>query len=389
MTMKSIVSACILGGALLLAGCSAAYRVEVSNPLPVDRIGEITGFDAALAGALSGKDFVIVGEDGAEVPYQKTHDGQIIFPATVKASSSVVYTLKKGIPSPVDTVAYGRMFPERKDDIAWENDRCAFRTYGPALVASGQHAFGYDAFTKSATHPILEDWYYTSVFQKKSIHHDHGTGMDAYEVGPTLGCGASGFVVDGEIVHQWGYQTYEILDQGPLRVSFMLNCYPKQVGADTVVEHRLITLDAGTHLNRARLSWTGLSAKTEVIAGVVVHKDNPDEYTIDASAGTVAYADPMTLRWKPEGKQFTGAVFPAGVPVAFRPLTPSEYEAVKDGATGHLAGTVSVNPGDTFTYMFGTAWSKVHFKDLAEWDAYLHSAREKADNPLTITVTKK
>ena len=379
----------ILGGALLLAGCSAAYKVEVYNPLPVDRIGEITGFDASLAADLAGKDFVLVAEDGAEVPYQKTHDGKIIFPATVKASSSAVYTLKKGAPSPVDTIAYGRMFPERKDDIAWENDKCAFRTYGPALVASGQHAYGYDAFTKSATHPILEDWYYTSVFQKKSIHHDHGTGMDAYEVGPTLGCGASGLLVDGEIVHQWGYETYEILDQGPLRVSFLLNCYPKKIGGDTVVEHRLITLDAGTHLNRASLTWTGLSGKVQSIAGVVVHKENPDEYSIDPSAGTVAYADPMTPRWKPEGKQFTGAVFPEGAAVTFRPLTPAEDEAAKDGATGHLAATVTVGEGSTFSYLFGTAWSKVHFKDLAEWDAYLHDASQRFRNPLTITVTKK
>lgn len=389
MAMKSTLYACILGGALLLSGCSLAYRVEVSNPLPLERVGEIAGYDASLAGKLAREGFVLLSEDGAEVPCQLTHDGKIIFPASVPASGKAVYIMKKGTSSPVDTIAYGRMFPERKDDIAWENDKCAFRTYGPALVASGQHAFGYDAFTKSVTRPVLEDWYHASIFLKKSMHRDHGTGMDAYEVGPTLGCGASAILVDGEILHQWGYETYEILEQGPLRVTFRLHCYPKEVGGATVVEHRLISLDAGTHLNRAEVTWTGLPGETEALAGVVVHKDNPDEWTVDPEAGTVAYADPMTPRWKPEGRQFTGAVFPKGTAVSFRPLTPNEGEAAKDGATGHLVGEFSVIDGQTFTYLFGTAWSKVHFKDLSEWNAYLHEARERMDNPLIVTVTKK
>jgi len=28
--------------------------------------------------------------------------------------------------------------------VAWENDRIAFRTYGPALQATGEKAVGYD-----------------------------------------------------------------------------------------------------------------------------------------------------------------------------------------------------------------------------------------------------
>jgi len=403
--------ACILSGAILLTGCNAVYQVEVCNVLPTERTGELAGFDAAALGSLAGGNFVIRNASGEEIPWQLTHDGQVVFPASVPASGTAVYTVRKGRPAPVDTVACGRMFPERKDDIGWENDKCAFRTYGPALVRSGQHAYGYDAFTKSVSRPVLEDWYGVSTSRvladsvkalqaagrkkeagvlkrRMSIHHDHGTGMDAYEVGPTLGCGATALLDGGKTVYQWGYETYEILDAGPLRFTFRLDCYPRTVGGDTVVEHRLISLDAGSHLNRATVSCDGLSAPAGLVAGIVVHRDNPDEYTVgDRLAG---YADPMTLRWNPEGKQFTGIIFPQEArTIGFHPLGEEETEAVEDGATGHLAGRFTLAAGESFTYWFGTAWSKVHFPDLAAWTAYLESMRERYDNPLTTTVTQR
>ena len=36
-----------------------------------------------------------------------------------------------------ETVTYARFVPERSDDFAFENDKVAFRIYGPALKNSG------------------------------------------------------------------------------------------------------------------------------------------------------------------------------------------------------------------------------------------------------------
>ena len=67
------------------------------------------------------------------------------------------YTLScRSTPAPVDTIAWGRQFPERKDDMAWENDRSAYRAYASALQQSGERAFGYDIWTKSVPHRVLE-----------------------------------------------------------------------------------------------------------------------------------------------------------------------------------------------------------------------------------------
>ncbi len=92
-----------------------------------------------------------------EIPYQLTYDNRIIFPASVKASDKTIYTVMPGTPAPVDTIAWGRQFPERKDDMAWENDRSAYRAYGSALQQSGERAFGYDIWTKSVPHRVLEN----------------------------------------------------------------------------------------------------------------------------------------------------------------------------------------------------------------------------------------
>ena len=68
----------------------------------------------------------------------------LILPTSVKASSTATYTIKPGNPQPVDVISCGRVYPERVDDIAWENDRAAYRAYGPALQATGEKAYGYD-----------------------------------------------------------------------------------------------------------------------------------------------------------------------------------------------------------------------------------------------------
>lgn len=56
----------------------------------------------------------------------------------------VTYTIQPGTPAPFDVIACGKYYPERLDDVAWENDLGGFRAYGPALQARGERGFGYD-----------------------------------------------------------------------------------------------------------------------------------------------------------------------------------------------------------------------------------------------------
>lgn len=64
---------------------------------------------------------------------------------------NVTYKITPGTPEAFKTIACGKQYPERVDDIAWENDRIAFRTYGPALQATGEKAYGCDIWVKRSS----------------------------------------------------------------------------------------------------------------------------------------------------------------------------------------------------------------------------------------------
>ena len=81
---------------------------------------------------------MVLNVEGEQVPYQVTYDDKLIFPATVAANASAAYTVQAGTPVDVEVRACGRQYPERLDDMAWENDLVGFRAYGPALQARGE-----------------------------------------------------------------------------------------------------------------------------------------------------------------------------------------------------------------------------------------------------------
>ena len=70
------------------------------------------------------------------------------------------YTLVKGATPQFPDLCDGTIHPERKDDFAWENDRGAYRVYGPALEATGERSFGIDVWTKNTPDPVVNDRYY-------------------------------------------------------------------------------------------------------------------------------------------------------------------------------------------------------------------------------------
>ena len=159
---KLFVSAAIIA---LMTSCGQekGVTVSVSNTMNIDRTEEIVEISTEeVLGKLKLDDkaeFIITDENNTEIPYQLTADGKIIFPATVKGGATVSYKFMKGQPAHVNTLVYGRQYPERLDDIAWENDKAAYRAYGPALQKTGEKAYGYDVFTKSVSELVVEDRY--------------------------------------------------------------------------------------------------------------------------------------------------------------------------------------------------------------------------------------
>ncbi len=347
--------------------------IRVSNPLPQPRT-EMIEVDAE--GRKAGS-FIISDMRGSEVPYQVCYDNKIIFPVSIGPNAESVYTIKDGRPSPVDPVACAGFYPERIDDIAWENDFAAYRAYGPAFGATGGQAYGYDAWTKSTSRPVVADRYFKELTQMVSYHVDHGDGMDVYDVGPTMGAGlAAPLLRNGDISYAPCFNEWEILDNGPLRTTIRLKL---NYGGGT--ETRLITLDAGNPFNRTTTRFNGFESDS-VAAGIVIHKPREKEYTLGANY--VACTDPTT---SPGGRGvgviFTGVLTPVkGTTTSFRP-----FDKPKGKAVGHAMTVTPYRQGEEFTYYWGTCWNKGRINSADQWILIIEDYARRLASPLKITAT--
>ena len=390
---------------------SRTVTVTVTNPLAMERSNEMVEVSMETVtdrlGLADTAQIVVLNANGQQVPYQITYDGKVIFPAAIAAGGTATYTIQTGTPEAFDVKACGRCYPERMDDMAWENDLVAFRAYGPALQAKGERGFGYDLFTKyNTTEPILEAMYAkelnketrakiaelkktdpkaaAELSRERSYHIDHGYGMDCYAVGPTLGAGVAALMVNDSIIYPWCYKNQEILDNGPLRFTVKLEFTPLTVKGDsTVVETRLITLDAGSHLNRTAVSYSNLKETLPIVAGIVLHE--PDGAVVaDAANGYITYVDPTT--GPDNGKIFMGAAVPTVVKDAKTVLFSEQEKKERNNADGHVLAVSDYEPGSEYVYYWGFAWDKADIKTADAWNRYMADFAQKVRNPLTIKV---
>ena len=403
--MKKIFSLLLAASAF---ACTQEKVVEItiSNPSTTDRTNEITEITSDAITKLKGETFIISDNTGSQVPYQITYDNKIIFPVSVKGGENVTYKITPGTPEAFKTIACGKQYPERVDDIAWENDRIAFRTYGPALQATGEKAYGCDIWVKCVSEPIVDMRYKTELdpetrakiaelrktdpkaaqqlSESVSYHIDHGNGLDYYKVGPTLGAGVSALMVNDTIIYPWCYKTQEVLDNGPLRFTVKLEFNPLAVKGDTaVVETRLITLDAGSHLNRTAVSYSNLKESLPIVTGIVLHE--PDGAVVaDAAGGYMTYVDPTT--GPDNGKIFMGAAFPAVVKEAKTVLFPIEEKKMRNNADGHVLVVSDYEPGADYVYYWGFAWDRADIKTAEAWNRYMADFAQNVRNPMTVSI---
>ncbi len=350
---------------------SAGVTIIVTNPLPQPR-SEIVEVDASVLPVSAG---VLRDEKGFEVPWQMTHDGKFIFPANVAPSATARYTLEYGSPAPVDTIACASFHPERLDDIAWENDYAAYRAYGPAFGETGGNAFGFDIWTKSTTRPVVVERYINELQRGKSYHIDHGDGMDVYDVGTSLGGGATAPIDrDGNFIYPNNFSEWEILDNGPLRATLRLKF--EYAGGE---EMPTVTLDAGNPLNRTTVVFNGFDVDS-IGAGIVVHKPMETSYILDDNY--ICVIDPTQQPQSGNGLIFVGIVNQAeNARSMFIPL-----EKPVGQITGHAVSVMPYEPSTPFTYYWGSCWSKGRITTPDQWRSVLSDAYMRLKAPLTISV---
>lgn len=354
-------------------------------------------------GVKSGSPVIVKNSLGQQVPYQITYNGLFLIDVSVRPCGEAVFTVTPGHPQAFKTYVTGKQYPERVDDIAWENDRTAYRLYGPALQRSGERAFGIDVWVKNTPDLEVEKRYQMELSNHAKIqqllkdgktdeakemeiattyHFDHGYGLDCYKVGPSLGCGAPALMKDGQLVMPYCYKDYKILDNGPLRFTVELTYNPVEMNGDkNVVEHRILSLDKGSNFNKMIVWYEGLSRPVDVASGVVIHEE--DTQSIIIGRDFVAYADPTDNPLAQNFQIYVAALFPEGISETKTLMS----QQPTNGIAGHAIGVMkNYHLGDCFVYYFGSAWSKGDIRTLDEWKLRIEHFLDALHSKMEVTI---
>jgi hypothetical protein len=278
-----------------------------------------------------------------------------------------------GLPKPL---VFGRAVPERKDDFAWENDKVAYRVYGPALQATGEISSGIDVWSKRVSDLIINDWYAKDAEGQRrknpalTYHKDSGQGLDSYDVGLTRGCGGSAIESGEKFFVSKNYTNAEILADGPIRFQFRLRYAAWTAGGLDVSEEKIITLDAGTHMNRIQSTFSFAGAPT-VHAGIGLATHAHAETSENPREGILSVWEPLTD--PSEGMDGTGIVLPAGVAAAVA------------RADGNIYFVLDAKREVSIVYYAGAGWSRSDISDQATWQKYLRNFSMNLQRPLQMS----
>lgn len=423
---------------LALAGSNYCHAqqatIVVNNPTSTPRTELISlnmnEVKAKLGNTIPQKDeaYIVKNKSGQQIGSQITHDGYLLIDASVRPHGSATYYVTIGKPYQQKVWATGALYKIRKDDITWENDRCAYRVYGPALQRTGERSFGTDVWVKNTPDTVVYERYVKDMngnikgdkidakvraLQKQekaeknkakaaalakqikslqaesnevdiltSFHLDHGNGLDPYRVGATLGLGAPSLMVGKNQVLPYSYKDYRILDNGPLRFTVELTYNPSTVGdMKNVVEHRIISLDKGSNFNKMTVWYDGLTHATDFATGFPIHEEDTESKTF--AKDYVSYADPTDNIEVNNSQVFVGVLFPEGIDNTYYQL----FDKKHDGATGHALGLKrGLKNGEKYSYYFGAAWSKYDVKSYAEWQIRIKEYLDALKTPLVVEV---
>ncbi|MDP4208672.1 MAG: DUF4861 domain-containing protein [Bacteroidota bacterium] len=309
---------------------------------------------------------------------------EILFQVDIKAKEVRKFLaegLKDGASKqPKSKVAtYSRFVPERIDDYAWENDRVAFRTYGPTAQklteagrTDGTLTSGMDCWLKCVNYSIIDSWYKKNAAQAGYYHIDHGEGYDPYHVGDSRGCGGIGVWDNGKLYASKNYVTYKTVAVGPIRTIFELTYAPWDANGKIIIEKKRISLDLGSNLSRYEVELKSSQPLPNIVAGITLHEKNGEVKT-NAAEGWVRYYEPMD-----SSKLATAIV-----------ISPSQLIDMKDYRVeqkeqSHLF--VFAKPQEKVVFYAGFEWEKSgQFKTVKDWDAYLSAFSKRIASPLVVT----
>ena len=387
--MLSTKSMFLLGGITLLVSCtSGPLTINLTNTLDVSRQNETVEIDIYdLPQSIVSMIERVGVYDPSKGVFLTTQlidldkDGQmdqLIFQPELAPKSTKIYHVIEHLENETDVkYCYSRFVPSRIDDYTWENNRVAFRTYGPAaqdLIENGQKggiiSSGIDCWLKRVDYPVIDKWYKASEEEGISYHEDHGEGLDNYHVGISRGAGGLSIKgADDQYFVSKNFTAYNTITNGPLRTIFQLD-YADWDGPDgKIKEQKTISLDYGNNLMKIEVSIEGTD---KISAGI----------SLQQSMGIIHESNNfLTYKQNHFDTTLSNVI-----------MTPLK----------HYDGYHIYNPGikdqnhvfldfkilnETLTYYVGFYWSKSNqFSGHEAWDQYLNDLAMKIENPITVNI---
>jgi len=263
----------------------------------------------------------------------------------------------EGLPSKI--MAYGRFVPERRDDFAWENDKVAFRVYGPAAPEAG-HSSGVDNWFKKVDYAIIDKWY--DAFVNGILYHvDRGEGYDPYHTGTSRGTGGSAVWVDGVPYSAHNFVDYKVLESGGDVVRFSLD-YEWQTPLGLVEETKTISLPIGSQLYQAssQFKLDGKPAALPIAVGLTTH-DEKAIVDFDRPSGRIS-------TWEVIDSLGVGT----GAIVNPDRIADIRHVVSDTADESHIWIITSTNEDGQISWSAGFAWEGAgDISSLDEWNAYL------------------
>ena len=387
--MKPIKKFLLLGIIILLYSCTASpVSIHLTNNLDLERQNETVEISIAdLPEHLSAN----IDKIGIYDPSENTflisqlidlnQDGkmdQLIFQPKMAPASQKTYHLKEQLERP-EAVAYcySRIVPTRIDDYTWENDKVAFRTYGPAaqaLVEEGKQggiiSSGIDCWLKKVNYPVINKWYKAIEEQGISYHEDHGEGLDNYHVG--ISRGAGGLAIKGEQDQYFvskNFTQHKTLATGPLRTLFQLDYADWEGPQGMIKEQKTISLDYGNNLMKIEVTIQGTD---KISAGISLQEND----------GSVMDKNNLIIYKQNHFNTMLSNVL----------LAPKKHHegyhisnpGLKD--QNHVFLDLKVQ-NQSLVYYVGFYWSESkQFADHQAWEKHLDDLAIKIENPIQINI---
>lgn len=386
----------LLLSALVFAASGAiaqpAVPVTVTNPTAMERPDEVVEIAwADLASALPGlrADAVraVDPASGAEVvsqPLDLDGDGTpeaLLLLTGLWPNQTRVIHVEAAAPEAPYAPRVHAMHDDYRDDMAWESDRVAWRTYGKGLWEADEFqplvSSGIDVWPKRTRDLITERWYEKG---HDAYHIDSGEGADFYSVGTTLGAGGTGLWRDGDLVRPENFDGWRILADGPIRAVFEMDYAPFGADGQQVTETKRITIDAGRHLYRQESTYQHASGARGPVPAVVGLVDRPEGVVgsmRDGDAWTwLALWGPVERKNGGHGDLGTAVIVPTG-----------SLDRIAREGRHYLAVMNGVTPGEPVVSYAGAGWTASGDVDsVSDWWDLLDAEVARLSSPVAVTV---